>query len=203
MNRSTLLRWLPLSILLLASCRSVGLTESGSLSSYQNLAVDGDQRARKSFIAPETRWQAYDAIVLEPLALDLQPSSLDQVSEANFDRLTSHYDGFLRESLTPRWQVLDVPRPGALIVRSTLTEIDTINVPLNWITGLGLLWPVDVGGATVELEILDATTGEQLAALINADKATLLNGIQAMIAIGHACQSVEESANWVGAVVGD
>ncbi len=203
MNRSTLLRWLPLSILLLASCRSVGLTESGSLSSYQNLAVDGDQRARKSFIAPETRWQAYDAIVLEPLALDLQPSSLDQVSEANFDRLTSHYDGFLRESLTPRWQVLDAPRPGALIVRSTLTEIDTINVPLNWITGLGLLWPVDVGGATVELEILDATTGEQLAALINADKATLLNGIQAMIAIGHACQSVEESANWVGAVVGD
>ncbi|MDF1838415.1 MAG: hypothetical protein P1V35_11135 [Planctomycetota bacterium] len=73
---------------------------------------------------------------------------------------------------------------------------------MNWITGLGLLWPVDVGGATVELEILDATTGEQLAALINADKATLLNGIQAMVAIGHACQSVEESAHWVGAVVG-
>ncbi|MDF1838414.1 MAG: DUF3313 family protein [Planctomycetota bacterium] len=115
------LRWLPLSILLLASCRSVGLTESGSLSSYQNLVVDTDERARKSFVAPGAQWQVYDAIVLESLALDLQPSSLDSISEARFDRIASHYGEFLRESLTPRWQVVEAPRTGALIVRSTLT----------------------------------------------------------------------------------
>ena len=200
-NRRTL--WISLAILTLASCRSVGLTQSGSLSSYANLQVDEEERARKSFISSEVDWQAYDAVVIEALGIDLQDSSLDSVSHDKFFTIQGHYDRYLRESLSPRWRVIEAPREGALVVRSTLTEIDTINVPLNWITGLGVLWPVDVGGATVELEILDANTGEQLAAIVNADKATLLNSIQAMIAIGHACQSIEETANWVGSTVGE
>ncbi len=198
-----LCKWLPLAVLLLVSCRSVGLTESGSLSVYRYLSVDDDERARKSFISPDVDWAAYDSVILEPLGIDLQPTSLDSVSDEKFLELKGNYAIFLRDSLAPRWVVSDEPREGALIVRSTLTEIDTIHVVLNWITGLGLLWPVDVGGATVELEIVDAVTGEQLAAIINADKATLWNGLQAMVAIGHACQSVEETAMWVGATLGE
>lgn len=196
-------RWLSLALLLFASCRSVGLTQSGSLSGYENLKLDQDQRARKSFVSSAVDWSSYDGIVLEPLGIDLQPSSLDDVSHDKFFELKDNYAEFLQESLGDRWTVLDEPRDGALIVRSTLTEIDTINVVLNWVTGLGILWPVDVGGATVELEIVDAASGEQLAALINADKATLWNGLQAMVTIGHACQAVEETAMWVGATVGE
>jgi hypothetical protein len=110
---------------------------------------------------------------------------------------------FLRESLSPRWTIVEQSRRGTLIAGSTLTKIATISVWLNWITGLEILWPADIGGATVELEILDAPSGKQQAALINADKATLLNEVQAMIAIGHACQSIEESADWGASIVGE
>jgi hypothetical protein len=66
--------WLPLALLLFISCRSVGLIQSAALSSYANLEVNEDERARKSFISPAVNRQAYNAIVLESLRVGTNKS---------------------------------------------------------------------------------------------------------------------------------
>ena len=184
--------------LLLGSCRSVEVTHSGYLSDYARLEVAPKERAREHFVDPQVDWSQYTNIVLEPLAVQLQSSSLDTLSENQIQTLRSHYRRFLRDAVGGRLQIAQTPGPGSVIVRSALTEVDTIIAPLNWITGLGILWPVDVGGATLEVELLDGQSGAQLGAIVNADKATLWNAIQAMRPVGHACQALEETAGWVG-----
>jgi hypothetical protein len=64
-------QWFPLALILFSSCRSVGLTQSGALSSYKNLEANEDERARRSFISAEVEWQGYDGIVLEFLGVDI------------------------------------------------------------------------------------------------------------------------------------
>lgn len=193
---------LGLSVAWLAgSCRSVGVTRSGYLSDYARLEVAVSERAREQFVDADIDWSRYTEIVLEPLAVRLQSSSLDSLSEAQECTLRDHYAKFLRDAVGERLAVVPTGGPDAIVVRSVLTEVDTVNAPLNWITGLAVLWPVDVGGATLEVELLDAHSGAQLGAIVNADKATLWNAIQAMRPIGHACQALEETAEWVGSTI--
>lgn len=180
------------------ACRSVDVTRSGFLSDYERLERAPDERARQHFVDGQADWSRYTQIVLEPLAIQLQESSLDTLSEEQAQTLRSHYRRFLRDAVGGELRVVKEPAPSTIVVRSALTEVDTVIAPLNWVTGIGILWPVDVGGATLEVELLDGATGAQLSAIVNADKATLWNAIQAMRPVGHACQALEETAGWVG-----
>ncbi len=174
------------------------LTRSGYLSNYDRLEVAPAERAREHFVDPSADWSGYTQVVLEPLEVRLQASSLDTLSKRQVQTLRSHYRRFLRDAIGGKLRIVQTAGPETILVRSALTEVDKISAPLNWITGLGILWPVDVGGATLEVELLDGQTGAQLGAIVNADKATLWNAIQAMRPVGHVCQALEETAAWVG-----
>ena len=186
---------LSVCLVLFPSCRSVGLTQAGFLSDYAVLQEDKDQRARQSFVR-EAPWPGSRKVYVEPIQLALEPSSLDSVSEGQLAILREHYPQYVAQGLGAEFELVQSPVPDAFVVRTALTEVDTTFHYVNWLTAL-VLWPVDTGGATLEVEILDPGTQNQLAAMVNADRGTLLNGIQAMTRIGHACQAVEETGLWV------
>ncbi len=190
-----------IAALIAPSCRSVELTRSDFLSDYSQLERDTNERARESHVSPGMTSTSYDGVFLEPLAIQLQASSLDKCSAKHTALLQEHYTAYLEASVPPGLPILEAASPNSLIVRSALTELDTCNMAVNWITGLFVLWPVDVGGATLEVEELESASGNQVAAIVNADKGTLWNGIGAMTRVGHACQALEETAQWVGEVL--
>lgn len=72
-----------------------------------------------------------------------------------------------------RYRVVDEPGPGVLVVRSAITGVEPVDPRKNIAAsaagiaiGVGLLVPrVDLGGASIEVEMLDAETGERLVAL--------------------------------------
>ena len=187
------------TLALTPACRSVGLTEAGFLSTYDALQADEDQRARESFVRSEA-WPQTRQVFVEPLSLNLQASSLDRLNEKQETLLRGHFLQYVRESLGAEFELIAQPEDGAILVRAAVTEVDTTQHYLNWLTAL-LLWPLDTGGATLEVELLDASSGQQLAAMVNADKATVYNAIQSMTRIGHACQAVQETGHWVGQTI--
>jgi len=57
------------------------------------------------------------------------------------------------------------PKGRPAVLRAAITRVETVSAALNAVSALVLVVPLDRGGASVEIEALDPTTGEQLAAL--------------------------------------
>ena len=51
------------------------------------------------------------------------------------------------------------------------------------------------------MEILDSETGRQLAAIVNADKASAWSFFQSFHRIGHICDASDETTAWVADLV--
>ncbi len=192
-----------LALLPLAGCMSeVALTRSGFLTSYEVLEVEPNERARESWVAPGADLAPYRAVVIEPLVVDLVEGSEDALTGEQAALVGEQYRRWVLTGLDGSLEVVDEAGPGVLRLRTAITQVDTTNMVVNWITGLGILWPLDYGGGTFEVEVVDSETGEVLAAMVNADRATAWNGISAMIRIGHLCQAAEETAGWAAAAAG-
>ncbi|MEE8468742.1 MAG: DUF3313 domain-containing protein [Planctomycetota bacterium] len=188
-----------------AGCRHAELTESGFLSDYAALSLDLDQRARMSYVAPDVDWASYTKAVIEPLEIRLQTTSNDSLEPGQEEKLRRFYRETMEQELAGRPQgrleVTDVAGPGTLRVRAALTEVDCINVTVNTLTTIFIFWPFDFGGGTFELEVLDSESGRQLAAIINADKASAWSFFQSFHRIGHICDASDETIEWVADTV--
>lgn len=198
-------RFCPLLLILAtglgAGCRHAELTESGFLTDYAALSLDLDQRARMSYVDQDVDWASYSKVVIDPLEIRLQPTSNDTLEPGQEEKLRRFYRETLEQDLGERLVLTDVAGPGTLRVRGALTEVDCINVTLNTLTTIFIFWPFDFGGGTFELEVLDSESGRQLAAIINADKASAWSFFQSFHRIGHVCDASDETIEWVADTV--
>jgi hypothetical protein len=104
-----------------AGCRHAELTRSGFLSDYDGLSLDLDQRARMSFVAPDVDWDSYAKVVIDPLEIQLQPTSNDSLDPDQEQKLRRFYREAMERELEGRITVTDVAGPGTLRVRAALT----------------------------------------------------------------------------------
>ncbi len=184
------------SLSLSACLSSVGLTDSGFLSSEVRLSPAEGERARATWTAPDADFGRYHALLVDPLEIRLTDASQNQLNSKQEALLEENFRRYVLAGLPEGFTLAQEPGPDVLRLRTALTEVDTTNMLVNWFTGLVILWPLDYGGATFELELQDSSSGRPLAAMVNADRATAWNAIQAMTRIGHACQAAEETATW-------
>jgi len=189
------------AIVLGAGCRHAELTQSGFLSDYAALSRDLEQRARLTYIDPDVDWSSYTRALIEPLEIRLQPTSNDTLEPKQEQKLRRFYLATLEQDLEGRLEVTHAAGPGTLRVRAALTEADCINVTLNAATTFFIFWSVDFGGGTFEVEVLDSVSGRQLAAIINADKASAWSFFQSFHRIGHICDALDETTAWVADAV--
>ena len=101
--------------------------------------------------------------MLDPVVVWLDPGS-DAVAlgRTTLQDVAEAFTKILRGRIEPYYSVVKAPAPGVLRVRIAITDV----APAA--EGAGPDTPkVDLGGAAMEAEIIDAMTGEQLAAVVD------------------------------------
>ena len=138
--------------------------QTGFLSDYSRLElIENDNLRYVSDRAGE-----YDSFIIDPIAILFERDAEDPVfSDKEIEDLKQHLVDELTKQLSkdPAYPVVTAPGPRVARVRIGLTEVDDtiglLNVSIyTKISGLGL------GGASVEGEVVDSVTGEQIAAAI-------------------------------------
>jgi len=110
----------------------------------------------------------YSKFIIEPVALVYRQAEEKQVfTDEELEDLQTHFATRVRAALTEDdgYQVVDARAPGTARLHIGITAVDDTIGVLNLsiytkITGAGL------GGAAMEGEMVDAVTGEQIAAVI-------------------------------------
>lgn len=158
---------LKLAALLLCAISMVGcssapaLTHTGFLSSYDRLETVNDNRMR--YIAPELK--NYQAFIIDPVQISSQKGQLKPEDRAEIAT-------YFRESLVKvlgetGYKVTSTPGVGTARIRVALTNVQDSKWWMK-VHPVGNLAGGGRGGASMESEIIDSVTGEQLAAVVQA-----------------------------------
>ncbi|MFT5050377.1 MAG: hypothetical protein ACI8QZ_001778 [Chlamydiales bacterium] len=188
--RTALPSWIAV-LSLFTGCANVPLTETGFLKDYSELApapeaeVWGIPDTVHLFRSGALDAGGYDAVLVEPAVWVPSPADDFEPSEAKMAWLLEEFSDCLKKGLGEDFEVVDEARPGALRVRPALTAINPQNVPLNLITVL-LVLPVDMGGISGEIEVLDALTGERVLAISARREGNPFLWLEIFTVYGHA-----------------
>lgn len=164
------MRLLPIVALVLAGCRSdqpAPLT--GFLSDYSRLEPIEDGLR---YLPGDGRLGEYDRFLLEPVRLRLhEDAEADAAHAAELAALKAHMTSAIADALRGAYRFTDEPGPGVARVRIALTDVMT-SPARQLLPGWRLRDPRsdEPGGASMEAEILDSLTGEQIAALVETQR---------------------------------
>jgi hypothetical protein len=110
----------------------------------------------------------YSSFIIEPIVIAFRQAPGEQdFTDEELSELTAYYEEAVTEALSrdEGYPIVELPGPGVARLRIGITDVEETIGVLNLtiytkITGLGL------GGASFEGEIVDSTTGKQLAAVV-------------------------------------
>ncbi len=158
---------LPASVILLAACAAPvkEQEQTGFISDYSRLQKGDDQRY--SYISDKLAGS--QNFLIDPVTMLYRPDPENRkFTDEELEEMKQFFVDELTEALTSgenHYGVVEKPGPGVARFRLAITALDPTVGALNVniatkLTGAGL------GGVAVEMETVDAETGEQLAALI-------------------------------------
>lgn len=150
------------------------------------LANDAERAGAMIWTKPGMNRAAYTKVMIEPISIFISPDSESKDLDAN--ELKALADGFnetLIKTLEPEIAVLNKAGPGVLYMRAALTNVKLAQKKRGLLsyTPIGLVANavsdspgsrLSLKDATLEVEMLDAATGERLGVLI--DKASTAAG---------------------------
>jgi hypothetical protein len=154
------------------------LEPSGFLGDYAQLEPGRGDQPVLLYIAPDAHFADYTRLQIDPVTV-WRKSGADvrDVPEAEALRLARYFDAALRRELAHDFDVVDTSGPGALRLRTAITEtrgapvaLDLPAAPAGSSAGAATLAEgthAVVHSAAIELELLDAETGRRLAAAVD------------------------------------
>ena len=173
---------LSIVLVVLAGCSTGGqrLTRSGFLDNYDSLAREKDHHNVALYVRPGFSAARYDRVILEPIAWRA-PERPDRVKS----ELEKAFHDRLIKSLSSHFTVVaDTGEAGArdgqdlartLRIRAAITNSRRAswyaNIAAQAVSGYGAVMRPSAGGASEEIEVLDAASGQRVLAL-----ATYYNG---------------------------
>ena len=155
--------------------------ESGFLGDYSKLQPAGKGEALLIYNNPDTKWAAYDKILLDPVAYyGGRDSYPEGVSRADLQELVNRFYYIIYKSLAEDYQMVRQPSPGTLRLRVALTSVSESSATVDSISTVApfIVNPLRnaaasisgkspfVGKASVEAEITDGLSGEVLLARV-------------------------------------
>ena len=161
-------RFTPILLALLGTFLGMGAgcssppARTGFLSDYARLQPDGSALR----YVDKAKLATYRTFIIEPVTVHFHDKAKGKDADPDTIRRLADYLGdAITTSLSTGYRIVSKPGPGVARVRVAITDIrhDTpaLNVlPQTRMMGLGL------GGASMEGEILDSRSGEQLGAVI-------------------------------------
>jgi len=120
------------------------------------------------YIAPG-RLRDYSKFIIDPVAVHLHRRSAakKKISEEDLTDLKNYMHTALVKAIEDRYEVVYRPGPGVARVRVALTDIKKAEILLN-IHPASKLMGAGLGGASLEAELVDSQTGEQIGALVES-----------------------------------
>ena len=149
-------------MLLGTGCGSKEMVETGFLSDYSNLKLESDNAL---VYINKQELKRYDKFMIDPIQSRLYEDV--DASEEDLSQLRQYVYRAVFNEIEKYYKVVKEPGHGVARLRIALTNLKESNVALNVIpqtklTGLGL------GAASLEAEMLDSITGEQIAATVRS-----------------------------------
>jgi hypothetical protein len=140
----------------------------------------------------------YDRAIVDPVLVSFHSEARGvAIDPQRLAELTTFFRDAVIEELEKvrAVELVDEPGSGVMRLRLAITDIDVARGAANVgakvvgaaTAGVGFLVPnVDVGGATMECEVLDAETGERLVAVVDTDRGRRMFNFKGMTAMGDA-----------------
>ena len=194
----------------LSACAGQDTTRTGFISSYEGMAPTKGHTDDLIFVDPGYVSAAYRQVIIDPVAWQPAPDAPLRDPEV-IAQLQADFLKSLTESLSKDFEVVAPPapgtpaRPGVLRVRSAITNTRKanwwINAPVQ-VAGIGLaiigapgLPPPNPGGASEELEVVDAASGKRLAAIATYNNGMPWQPLGFYQQYGHARRSFAKAAD--------
>ncbi len=145
---------------LFAGCEPADVTpaaeSSGFLGDYSQLEPGRADQAKLIYINPQADFSPYENVIVAPvLVWEGARSDFSGVSPEELQSLAQDFGSTMRKELGHEFQVVEQPEPGTLRIRIAIVEARRASAS----SGSAL-----VGSVGIELEILDANSGERLVA---------------------------------------
>ncbi len=149
---------------LFAGCEPAEVTpaaeSSGFLGDYSQLKPGRADQAQLIYINPKADFSPYENVIVAPvLVWEGARSDFAGVSPEELRSLAQDFGSTMRKELGHEFQVIDQPQPGTLRIRIAIVEAKRAGA------GSGSAFEGSVG---IEVEILDASSGERLVAAVDS-----------------------------------
>jgi len=140
---------------------STKLSKTGFLSNYSGLRPISETSYR--YVNPKYNLGNYAKFIIDPVEVLFDEQTKDKAKNwDDIEKLRSYMRSAVVDALEPRYTAVGTfPAPGVVRVRIALTNV-------------GKSAPLKLGSVSMEVELLDTQTGEQIAALIESQKKGVL-----------------------------
>lgn len=160
---------------LLSGCANQQVTQSGFLAQYTHLKpVSADDRTLQ-YQKTATDFHRYGSVLIDDVALQLPPAQAATLDPGLLAQARADYRTALVQAFSKQYRITTAMAPGTLRVRAAITGLKPSDPALNAATIL-LIGPLSNGGVSTEAEVVDAASGEQLAALATFTNGNLFKG---------------------------
>ena len=169
------------TISLLSACSTVNEGKMQTFSGFlraPELLNDGTQgQVQKIYIAPDIDWAAYDKVMLNPVTIWRgKESQLEGVTPAEAQLMANYLFDRLNQALQKDYRMVSHPEPGTLRISVAIVKLKEENVVMETVSTVSPLAhviaatagaktksPAFVGQASVQVNVVDATTNQLLA----------------------------------------
>lgn len=176
------------AVVVLVGCASKPPPRSGFLANYPDLKPDryGNEQLLW-WERPDFDWKRYQKLMIDPVVVYYHPKAKNkEIRPDDLKLLTDEFRDVVIAELGESFPVVNTPGPGVLRVRAAITEIIPASPTLNVITTALAFVPLDMGGASIEAEFIDATTNQRMAAMVELKLGTPTDLSSGFTSLGHA-----------------
>ncbi|MHC4548248.1 MAG: DUF3313 domain-containing protein [Planctomycetota bacterium] len=146
-------------VLLLVACQSGPPGRSGFLRDYSKLRREGKRPNAWVWEKPGVDLRSYDRLLIDPVAVQPLPGSdAGALGEETLGKVADAFRRIMTETIDPYYTVVSQPGPLVLRVRLAVTDVAPAEQEVEGGPD------VRMGRATIEGELLDSVSGDQLAA---------------------------------------
>ena len=168
MKKTSLLMLLAIAVMAVQyGCTAQRAQKTGFLSDYSRLEAQSDVSSR--YLAPNNRLASYSKFIIDPVVIHFHTRSKakGKLKEEDLRDLKNYMHDALVKAIEDRYDIVYQPGHGVARLRSALTDLKKSGIvqnvlPISKAVGSGL------GGASLEAELLDSQTGEQIGAIVES-----------------------------------
>ena len=159
-------------IFVFCGCSAQKPQVTGFLSDYSALKAQSDTSYR--YIAPGNKLGNYSKFIIDPVVVHFYTGSKAQaekaegkLSEKDLSDIKNYMHEALVKAIQDRYQVVNSPGPGVARMKVAITDLKQSGIVQNAIP-IGKLVGTGLGGASLEAELVDSQTHQQLGAIVES-----------------------------------